>query len=158
MKRNCPKCDREITYSDKYKLERANKNNSECRSCINSRIKTGLPSWNKGKIFVSDDEKKKKRKTYQKQYSLTEHGKQVNKNKKLKQRYGITLEEYDIMFKNQNGKCIICNDTNDLCVDHNHTTFKIRSLICRRCNIGLGAFKDNMILLEKAIEYLKGHQ
>jgi len=158
MKRNCPKCSRELIYSDKYKLQRAIENNSECRSCTLKRIKIGHIPWNKGKILVSKDEQKQKRIKYQKQYSLSEHGKQINKNKKLKNRYGITLKEYNIMIKNQNGKCAICQNINDLCVDHDHNTSKVRSLICRKCNVGLGAFRDNIMLLKEAIEYLKGYQ
>lgn len=59
-----------------------------------------------------------------------------------------------------NYRCAICNTHNDeltipLAVDHDHTTNKIRGLLCGNCNNGLGRFKDNIEFLENAIKYLK---
>ena len=39
-------------------------------------------------------------------------------------------------------------------IDHCHNTGKIRGMLCEGCNIGLGGFKDNIVLLHKAIGYL----
>jgi len=83
----------------------------------------------------------------------------------LKKKYGITLEDYNKMLESQNNVCMICgkNETHkhnisskyvDLAVDHDHSTGKVRGLLCTYCNVGLGAFKDNKELLQKAIEYL----
>ena len=83
-------------------------------------------------------------------------------NKRYKERYGITLDEYHQMLKDQNHKCYLCGvdevDSRDgkLCVDHCHTTGKLRKLLCHSCNCGLGHFQDNPDVLEKAIKYLKG--
>lgn len=90
-----------------------------------------------------------------------------NKNRiKLNQRkywarkkFGLTYEQLrDIESKN-NGRCWICNKTEEengigLALDHNHVTGEVRGLLCRMCNIGLGAFKDNVELLERAKSYL----
>jgi hypothetical protein len=43
-----------------------------------------------------------------------------------------------------------------LCIDHCHETNLVRGLLCHDCNKGLGNFKDNIIFLQIAIEYLKG--
>lgn len=40
-------------------------------------------------------------------------------------------------------------------VIHCHEKDKFRGWLCGNCNIGLGNFKDNVEILEKAIEYLK---
>lgn len=40
-------------------------------------------------------------------------------------------------------------------IDHNHQTGKIRGLLCDDCNIGIGKFKDDIGLIQKAINYLK---
>lgn len=79
----------------------------------------------------------------------------------LKQ-YGITEEEYYIIFNNQNGCCKICKThqnklKSSLHIDHNHNTGKVRGLLCGKCNQGLGFFYDNIDLMEKAIEYLKNY-
>ena len=77
---------------------------------------------------------------------------------RLKSKYGITLTENNVLLQKQNNKCKIClvefsNVTPN--VDHCHTTNKIRGLLCRACNTGLGQFKDNTKLLTKAINYLE---
>jgi len=60
----------------------------------------------------------------------------------LKVRYGLTLEDYDRMLEDQDGKCAICGDIEPsgrrLAVDHDHHTGNIRGLLCLRCNTRLG--------------------
>jgi hypothetical protein len=74
----------------------------------------------------------------------------------IKRNFGITVEDYDKMFIAQSGRCAICHceSTKALAVDHCHTTGKVRGLLCTSCNTGLGLFKDNLELLEKAKLYL----
>lgn len=75
---------------------------------------------------------------------------------KLKHRYGISLEQYELMYRVQKGKCKICKEKHkNLNVDHCHKNGKIRGLLCGKCNKGLGIFKDSTLLLKKAIMYLK---
>jgi len=75
---------------------------------------------------------------------------------KLKNKYGISLEEYEEIFNAQKGKCAICRDSQKklLCIDHDHLTGGIRGLLCQRCNTGLGQFRDNRLFLARAAEYL----
>jgi hypothetical protein len=81
-------------------------------------------------------------------------------NRHLKDRYGITIEEYDLLVQAQNGRCAICGTTNPggrkvrFCVDHDHITGKIRGLLCSPCNRALGGFHDDPQLLRVAINYL----
>ena len=73
----------------------------------------------------------------------------------LKRRYGLTVEEYTKQVNEQQGCCAICRKhTPRLCVDHSHETGENRGLLCHRCNVGLGQFKDNISLLANAIAYL----
>jgi len=98
--------------------------------------------------------------------SLAREWKASNKDKqrdaKLKERYGISLLEYNKMYSEQSGLCAICgssevkrkNSTNFL-VDHCHETGRVRGLLCYKCNVGLGAFEDNKQFLLSAISYLE---
>jgi hypothetical protein len=72
------------------------------------------------------------------------------------QLYGLRLGEYDERFRNQNGCCDICKQPSErtLHVDHDHVTGKVRGLLCAACNFGLGAFRDSVLDLRRAIEYL----
>lgn len=75
-----------------------------------------------------------------------------------KSRYKIDLNDYDIMYATQYGKCDICKEPFDkLVVDHCHTTGNVRSLLCGSCNFALGFFKDSVTSLENAIVYLQKH-
>ena len=80
------------------------------------------------------------------------------KNRHLRKTYGITLADFKAMMKRQAGKCVIGNETLtkfNTHVDHCHATGKIRGLLCKECNVGLGNFTDSVIKLKKAITYLK---
>lgn len=71
---------------------------------------------------------------------------------------GITVEEYNMMFEAQQGVCKICGRPDPLgrlAIDHDHTTNKVRGLLCRACNLALGNFGDSVERLERAIAYLK---
>lgn len=77
-----------------------------------------------------------------------------------KRRTGVTTEQYEKMLIDQNYCCAICgiNEKNlkeTLNADHSHITDKFRGLLCARCNLGLGMFKDTRELLIKAISYLE---
>jgi hypothetical protein len=71
--------------------------------------------------------------------------------------FGISEKEYEQMLVEQNNKCAICKIQIgwEAAVDHCHNTDKIRGLLCRKCNLGLGAFKDNIETIRKAILYVK---
>jgi len=79
-------------------------------------------------------------------------------------RRGLTESQYKKLFDEQNGFCAICRQPEisirmgrirNLAIDHNHTTDKVRGLLCNRCNRGLGYFLDRSALLEAAVSYLK---
>lgn len=74
-------------------------------------------------------------------------------------RYGLTLEDYWNMLFKQDGKCYICKRDQEeigqnLRVDHNHITDKIRKLLCGSCNNRLGWFEKRSKLILDYIEVL----
>ena len=68
-------------------------------------------------------------------------------------------KEQEFLAENDDVKnCQICDKPfGHKVVDHDHKTGKIRGLLCRQCNFGLGHFRDNPDSLEKAATYLKEH-
>jgi hypothetical protein len=86
------------------------------------------------------------------------------RNKTLKYRYGITLNDYNRMFAEQKGCCKICNKHASelkvpLQVDHSHITGVVRGLLCGLCNSRLGEgnigrFRGEDLLYSKALGYI----
>ena len=70
--------------------------------------------------------------------------------------FGISVEEYDALVHKQDGKCAICGITpkGNLHVDHDHSTGKIRGLLCNPCNSGIGLLGDDIVIMQAAIRYL----
>ena len=153
----------DIRYKDGYV--------SECKSCRSEyrkrHYKNNKESINlKCKIYSSSHKKEKQINNkiyYQKNKGLLLNNSYVYlRNRK----YGITQEIYDDIFNRQNGVCAICGlpetatgritkRLRPLSVDHDHKTKKIRGLLCKKCNVGLGLFMDSKELLIKAINYLE---
>jgi hypothetical protein len=91
----------------------------------------------------------------EKQHKTREH--------QLRRDYDLTTEEFYEMIRDQDYKCLICNEFFEPtlinhgktpCVDHDHKTGKVRGILCHKCNLGLGYFDDNMKSLKNAIIYL----
>lgn len=81
------------------------------------------------------------------------------RNAQLKFYYGITLEDYNRMFEEQNGCCKICNRhqmevKRRLNVDHCHETDEVRGLLCNQCNQALGLVKENPNTIKAMLEYI----
>lgn len=95
--------------------------------------------------------------------------KELNKNpdyKKMKsaknkfRRYKLTEEDTLKLLENQGFKCAICEEKLDMIgrkthIDHDHITGKIRGVLCSKCNLGLGYFKDSIEFLKSAVVYLQ---
>lgn len=74
----------------------------------------------------------------------------------LKTKYGMSLEEFAARLDGQGGLCLICLKRHEksLCVDHDHNTKQLRSLLCSNCNVGLGNFNDDSAALRRAGDYV----
>ena len=93
-----------------------------------------------------------------------------NREKKIKNRremkYGLPRGSVIELLSAQANRCGICGvelvdgagsrtSPNKLCIDHCHSTGKVRGLLCRSCNSGLGGFRDSPERLRLAAEYLE---
>ena len=79
----------------------------------------------------------------------------------LMRKYGMTIEQYDAMLEAQGGGCFICGrpprEDISLHVDHDHSTGKVRGILCFCCNNALADFQEDPELLKKAATYVSWH-
>ena len=80
---------------------------------------------------------------------------------RLQKDYGITIEQWEQMEKEQNYVCAICKQPESkaqpLSVDHNHSTGKIRALLCAYCNIVVEYVENSRRPLQEYVDYVKKH-
>lgn len=75
-------------------------------------------------------------------------------------RYGVEHGTYAKMLTAQNGVCAICGTDSPgkglkrFHIDHCHGTGVVRGLLCSPCNTGIGQLQHNVLILERAIDYL----
>lgn len=74
----------------------------------------------------------------------------------LQKLYSISEEDLKNLKAKQNNSCAICfKENTKLCIDHDHKTNKVRGLLCTQCNTGIGFLRDDIQILNSAINYLK---
>jgi hypothetical protein len=119
------------------------------------------------KWYKENKEKRTAQITEYKKSKPDEWRKAIGQKFHLRTRYNITPKQYETKLISQNYCCALCGkDVADnirngipvaLSVDHCHKSNNIRDLLCHQCNSGLGHFKDNIEILQKAIDYLRKH-
>jgi len=88
-----------------------------------------------------------------------ENNPEKHKEKNLK-RFGISLDDYNRMFLEQEGRCAICGRhqvelNRSLDVDHDHETKEVRGLLCSNCNTAIGLLKHDVLIVINTIKYLE---
>ena len=77
----------------------------------------------------------------------------------LRHTYDISFGDYEAMLEQQNGVCAICLKEDPrgirLSVDHDHSSGKVRGLLCTKCNHMVGKSKEKLDMLKRAVEYLE---
>lgn len=156
--KKCTKCNetKELTsfYRDKQKQDGYYSSCIECLKARNfsptkdskccARCKLEKPATEFFKSRIKSD-------------GLQSYCKECRQNLARQRIFGCSEEQYKALQANQMNRCAICDETTNkaLSVDHSHSTNQIRGLLCTRCNLGIGYFKDNIELLRKAIQYLE---
>jgi hypothetical protein len=74
--------------------------------------------------------------------------------------FRLTREQWQVIYNKQNGMCAICGKSQDklgytLQVDYDHNAGRVRGLLCKRCNLGIGMFGEDVENINKAISYLE---
>jgi hypothetical protein len=103
-------------------------------------------------------------------YAQSEGVRRKNGDRCRRNSYGISADEYDMRFAEQGGVCAICRQPEtqlggrrgttrlSLAVDHDHASGRVRGLLCRNCNRGLGYFNDSPDRLRAAAAYLEAQR
>lgn len=134
----------------------------------NKQLKNGYRSW--CKVCESAALAARRKANPEKAKAISQRYKKAHpervRNANLKVKFGITLEDYNRMWNNQNGRCAACSEPETatwnnivklLAVDHNHRTGKVRALLCQRCNCALGNIGDSIERLKNLINYLESN-
>jgi dCTP deaminase len=104
---------------------------------------------------------------YQRKWAKAQRDKMRQEGKRrdylLQLRHGISESEWNEMFEKQGFCCAICKIDKETSkvgwhTDHDHSTGKVRGVLCANCNRGLGMYKDDITFLLKAAKYLGLHQ
>lgn len=106
---------------------------------------------------------------YKRQYKkLRENQGELLSLKKVCNARRITVDRYLQMLEEQDFKCAICRQEETckdsqhdrprrLSIDHCHRTEVVRGLLCHSCNTAIGKFKDDTLMMQRAIEYIHNH-
>lgn len=139
---NCPICNKERTYKTYQGLRNAE--DKPCISCSNSLKAGGKGDVNKRGCFECGNQEihfnNNCKNCHQKKSRL------YYKNKYRWAKYGLDSPI-------EMNQCEICDSTEDLVIDHCHNTSKVRGVLCRTCNLGIGSLKENKEIIRKALMY-----
>lgn len=137
--------------------------------CIECRKKSAIKSKNKCRAKDPEDFRKRSSAASMKSNKKNkENFLRINIRSYRLKKFGLTEEMYQKMITDQDNKCAICGlpeasidfrtkERKALSIDHNHTTNKVRELLCHYCNTALGLLRDNIENVEKAKQYLIKH-
>lgn len=142
MGKTCSKCGEEKPLEDFYRdNQRSSGRRASCKVC-------DRPIYTKAQ--------RKRRKENPEKYRTL--GREYERVRKLR-KYGLTGDSYTKLLEQQEYRCAICKSQNlnsrDFHVDHCHKSGIVRGILCHHCNLLLGHAKDDIIILESAIKYLK---
>lgn len=80
----------------------------------------------------------------------------IARRRAIKQRYGLTLEEYEARLAAQDGRCYVCGRTDTIMhLDHNHLSQLLRKFLCGPCDRALGFAYDSPEILRALADYLE---
>lgn len=146
--RICKKCgvEKQLENFPKRSGKSAHLRNHTCKSCWAQNMK----DWR----LANPEKEKNARQKWRE--NNPDRLKYLSRKNGLERKYGITIDDWNVMFSSQNGKCKICNTSGiRLVVDHCHKSGNVRMLLCDQCNKGLGCFKDDPELMKRASEVIR---
>jgi hypothetical protein len=136
----------------------------ECRECSREIARARYradPEKAKASVKRWQQENAERLNAYRRARNATPEVKRRLRDGYYRRTYGISADDFDEMYAEQDGRCAICGTTPEkqaqMHVDHHHETGAIRQLLCSCCNQALGQMKDDPALLRAAADYLDRH-
>ena len=122
----CKKCNTEKSSDQFYKRSKSPDGLAyRCKDCHHKQFALPAPKY-----------------SYSKEYARMQ---------KAKRQYNVSLEEYDEVISRG---CQVCGSREKPCLDHDHTTMKVRGCLCHKCNTALGLLDDNSQRILDLYRYL----
>lgn len=173
----CSACKGEFPTSSFHKATKTTRGYQyKCKACVSADDKSEYrKAYQRVKVAQwresnPDKRKEQKRRHYEKHKDKIdqrakdwyENNKERHVNNALLRKYGVTLDQYNLLRAQQDFRCAVCNahETDvgkQMFVDHDHVTGKIRKLLCTKCNVGIGMLQDNPDIMERAAKYIRDH-
>lgn len=159
--KECRRCG-ERKDASKFSIDRASKDGlrSACKACDAAarrkryradpeRYKASVRRWQRKNAERHDD--------YQRRYKAEVQNRERERDAHLRRSLGIGLETYTKLRDSQGNRCAIClhepEDGQRLHVDHDHTSGRVRGLLCVRCNNAIGLLGEDLDAMEEAVFY-----
>lgn len=92
------------------------------------------------------------RRAWKSAYDKTPDRQRAARDRWLQSEYGITIQDFERMEREQNFRCKICDKCKSLCVDHDHKTHEVRGLLCKFCNHRVGWFEKYRDIIEAYLD------
>lgn len=130
--------------------------------CVSEQRSDGLKGWCRACSSTYGQQWNKSNPDKITEYAKTRWSthKAHDTSKRLQRLYGVSLDDYLELIKEQGNCCAICGSADpggrieNFHIDHCHDSGQFRGLLCMRCNTALGLFKDSPEVLLQAYEYL----
>jgi hypothetical protein len=155
--RICTRCG-ELKSLDEMSARNERKNaRGHCKACQKAYLKEYHAKY---RLLPGMKEKQKQVVADWRKAQSPEYHRDLN----LKKKYGISLDDYEMMLVRQDGACAICGSWDPstrysvFCVDHCHGTGQVRSLLCSKCNWAIGMLDENPDLFDAAKAYIMKHE
>jgi hypothetical protein len=161
--KKCTGCGEEKSLSDYYA-------NSRMKDGLLGKCKTCVCAVRKAYVQRNTEEVREKGKAYhlknrdrlleQQRVYKVKHRQRLAENRRAKER-GFPPDLFNATLAAQGGACGICKvdlaslTRQSVHADHCHLTGTPRGILCVTCNTGLGKFKDDPAMLQRAIDYLR---
>lgn len=171
----CTRCEKSVALEQfGYNAKARDGCQSACRPCVNSMARERRllnPGRDARKLKEWRDRNREKLRAQQRAYYKRWPGRLLRKRRQYgtsgrklanqrRVKYGITSEQFRELLARQGGKCAICERSSENSfifplLDHCHVTKKIRGILCKRCNLGIGFFQESPEVLRKVLAYLE---